>query len=104
MEKIKSFLLKVKISNFCLKKLLIHESVSGSRDLTIGDTVVFNEEIKSQVREITGIIAAIDNSMSTIKDEDYLLLHVQRVSGKSESFVYKNRTTLIRTRGAIMKG
>jgi len=86
------------------KKLPIYESVSGSRDLTIGDTVVFNEEIKSQVREITGIIAAIDNSMSTIKDEDYLLLHVQRVSGKSERFIYKNRTRLIRTRSTIMKG
>jgi len=86
------------------KKLPRHESVTSAEYLKVGKTVAFIEEIKGRVREITGIIAAVDDSMSVTKDQDYLLLYVQMVSGQSERFVYKNRTTLIRTRGEISRG
>jgi len=86
------------------KKLPKGKEVSVEKSLRIGDTISFKEEVNGGIRQITGIIAAIDNSISLTTDQDYVLLHVQSVVGKAKDAAYKNRTSLIRTREDLMNG
>jgi uncharacterized protein YifN (PemK superfamily) len=86
------------------KKLPISTTIATGEHLQIGDTVVFKEAAKDGLREIRGIVAAIDDSAALTTNDDYVLVHVQSVVGRAKDAVYTNRSSLIRTRGEIKHG
>jgi hypothetical protein len=86
------------------RNLPMKSDISFETKLKIGDTVSFKEEVNGGIREITGVIASIDASISLTTDQDYVLLHVQSVVGKAKDAAYKNRTSLIRTREDLING